>query len=126
MERSLVVTGCTAFLFLSLLLSAGCKDKSETEDPKASATDKKASVAPQLEKAPASAAAVPDRERLAAVFSGMWCINKQRDRSGMAKLLALHKFKDAAEWAAQWSQLSTSDPKWTEETMIRVINAGCK
>ncbi|HIA02158.1 MAG TPA: hypothetical protein EYN66_09640 [Myxococcales bacterium] len=124
MERSLVVTGCTVLLFLSLLLSAGCKDTSQTEAQKASSTEKKASVAPQLEKAPA--ASVPDRERLAAVFSGMWCINKQRDRSGMAKLLALHKFKDAAQWAAQWSQLSTSDPKWTEETMVRVINTGCK
>lgn len=125
MERSLVVTGCTVLLFLSLLLSAGCQDKSQTEAPKASSTEKKAS-APQLEKTSASAEAVPDRERLAAVFSGMWCINKQRDRSGMAQLLALHKFRDAAQWASQWSQLSTSDPMWTEETMVRVINAGCK
>ena len=116
----------SALLCLLLLAGVACKEKSTPQEEAPSVQQEKAAITSSADNSAADSDSSLDKERLASVFAGMWCINKRRDRKGLSELLAKHQFSQASEWAAQWSKLSARDPKWAEETMVRVINEGCK
>lgn len=126
MEGAISLMRLSVILCLLILGLVSCKEKSVSEEKPAVEKQEQAATSSAVDKPTAESGKSLDRERLASVFSGMWCINKRRDRKGLSELLAKHQFGAASEWAAQWSQMSARDPKWAEETMVRVINEGCK
>ncbi|MFT5430651.1 MAG: hypothetical protein ACI9OJ_001327 [Myxococcota bacterium] len=118
--------------------------KAEPEDPKTVVSkESESGSAPEGQAPPAVAPKEPvvpkvappvapteslndaEKARLSVVFNGVWCIQKRKERQGLAEIYKAHGFKDSVAFSAAWSKAAAVDGPWATATVAAAARQAC-